>query len=156
MLSIFFLPLKSARDTSLRSLFTRWKSGALAPTLGSSPLVFTGLPRSAIFMGFSLFDPSVIRERGAAAEQVPVAVDVVRAPHRRPVLAAAQGSHGIGRLLAAVLVAPGIRGHHLGGVGRVAQGVVLPVQLALLHRADLAADGDHGLDEAVQLVLGLG
>src|SRR5690242_30946 len=82
----------------------------------------------------------VVAEGWAAAEQVAVAVDVVGATHRCPVLALAQRGHGISGLLAAVLMGPVVCGHHLGGMGCVAQGVVLPVQLALLHRADLAAD----------------
>src|SRR4030067_526246 len=44
MLSSFFLPLKFASDTSDRSPAVSLKSGALLPTLGSSPLVWAGVP----------------------------------------------------------------------------------------------------------------
>src|SRR4030065_2939245 len=44
LLSSFFLPLKLASDTSDRSPAVSLKSGALLPTLGSSPLVCAGVP----------------------------------------------------------------------------------------------------------------
>lgn len=43
-LMITFLPLKSARVTVLRSVFTSVKSGAEVPIAGSDPAMFTGVP----------------------------------------------------------------------------------------------------------------
>ena len=45
--------------------------------------------------------------------------------------------------------------HHRGRVRGVLQRVVVAVDPALLYRADLRADRDHCLDEAVELDLGL-
>src|SRR5512139_2547786 len=44
MLRIFFLPAKSASETSARSLLTSLKSGAVSPTLGKVPATSMGLP----------------------------------------------------------------------------------------------------------------
>src|SRR5574340_1616437 len=44
MLRIFFLPAKSASETSARSLFTSLKSGTVSPTLGKVPATSMGLP----------------------------------------------------------------------------------------------------------------
>ncbi len=44
MLRIFFLPAKSASETSARSLLTSLKSGAVSPTLGKLPDTSMGLP----------------------------------------------------------------------------------------------------------------
>src|SRR5487761_2098738 len=73
----------------------------------------------------------------AAAEQVAVAVDIVDAGHRAPVLGVDEARAGIRRLL------------------RVLQRIVGAVQPALLDRADLGADRDHRVDEAIELLLRL-
>ena len=53
MLRIFFLPAKSFSETSDRSVLVSLKSGAVAPSSGSSPDVWIGLPLNVISaMGF--------------------------------------------------------------------------------------------------------
>src|SRR2546427_4412459 len=44
MFRIFFFPLKSASETSFRSVPVSLKSGAFAPTAGNSPFVRIGVP----------------------------------------------------------------------------------------------------------------
>src|SRR5471030_1224271 len=93
----------------------------------------------------------VIAHRRAAAEQVAVAVDVVGAADRRPVLLLAQRRHRIGRHFAAVLAVPRIGQQHFGRVRRAFQRIVQLVEFAVFHFGDFAADGDHGVDETVHL-----
>src|SRR3546814_8921755 len=72
--------------------------------------------------------------------------------YRRPVFLLAQAVERERRQLARVGPRP-LAGRDLrGGVRGVEQRVVLAVELAFLHRADLVADLDHRVDEAVELV----
>jgi HAMP domain-containing protein len=89
------------------------------------------------------------------AEQVTVAIHVVRTADRRPVLLLAQRRHREGRHFARIGVLPVVGGHHFGGVRRALQRVVHLVVLAALDLHDLGVDGDHRLDEAVDLDLRL-
>nr|GEU28245.1 hypothetical protein [Tanacetum cinerariifolium] len=93
----------------------------------------------------------VVADRGAAAEQVTVAVHVVGAAHRRPVFLLAQRRYRVSCHLAAVLAVPHVGGQHFGRVRREFQRVVQLVEFAAFHLGDLVADGDHGVDEAVHL-----
>ena len=55
MLRIFFFPLNSASETSFRSVLVSLKSGAFAPTAGSSPFVWMGVPLNVTWaMGLCL------------------------------------------------------------------------------------------------------
>jgi hypothetical protein len=58
-----------------------------------------------------------------------------------------------GGQFARVGVRPLAAGHHGGGVRRVLQRVVLAIELPSSTFADLVADLDHRVDEAVELVL---
>src|SRR6185369_10723256 len=89
----------------------------------------------------------------AAAEEVAVAVDVVRTPYRHPVLVLAQGRDRIGGERAWILVRPLVCANHGRRVRSVLERIVLPVHAALLDRADLLADRDHRVAEAVELRL---
>src|SRR5690606_39115509 len=87
--------------------------------------------------------------RDAAAEHVLVAVHVVHARHRRPVLLLAQRGQREDRQFARVGARP-LAGRGLRrGVRRALERVVLAVHASVLDRADLLADLDHGVDEAV-------
>ncbi len=92
-----------------------------------------------------------VGHRHAAAEQVAVAVHVVHPAHGRPVLGLPQRRDRIGRRLARVGMRPLAAQQAVRGVGRVLERVVVLRPFALLDPADLAADGDHRVDEAVQL-----
>src|SRR5690606_11461569 len=106
--------------------------------------------RGRPFSGFGGFPVGVHRDAGA--EDVLVAVDVVHARHRRPVLLLAQAGQREHRQLARVGVRPLAGADRLGGVRGVLQRIVLAVELAFLDGADFLADLDHRVDEAVQLV----
>src|SRR5262249_8557719 len=67
---------------------------------------------------------------GAGADQVAVAVGLVDAAHRGPVLAPEVPGQRVGGLLPGVVVLPVGCQQHLRGVWRVGQRVVLPVEVA--------------------------
>src|SRR6202453_4043706 len=99
----------------------------------------------------------------AGAHEVPVAVGLVDAADRRPVLAAAghaclehRGRERCLVPLGGVLPLP--RDEALGGVRGVLERVVIVVELAGRHAGDLGADRDHRIAEPVELgeVLALG
>src|SRR5437870_4718882 len=90
-----------------------------------------------------------------SAQELPVAVWVVDARYGGPELVDLEPRRREGRLLPRVGVRPLVGGHRAGGVGRVLEDVVLAVRPALLDGADLVADGDHRVAEAVELALGL-
>src|SRR4051794_18549748 len=76
------------------------------------------------------------RQGRAAAHEVAVAVALVDAPHRRPVLVCAQARYRVCRQLPAVGVVP-LAGEHRRGVRSVAQRVVVARPLAGRHPLDL-------------------
>src|SRR6202008_342151 len=86
-------------------------------------------------------DLFVVADRGAAAEQVTVAVHVIRAADWWPVLLLAQRWHRIGRHFTAVLAFPLVRSQYFSGVRCKLQRVVQLVELTVFHFGDLAADG---------------
>ncbi len=103
--------------------------------------------------------------RRAGNHEVPVAVGLVNAAYRWPVLVAPQsGRFGaeavprVRRVLALVGVLPFAADQHLRGVGSVAQRIVLPVVFPRRHAGDLLPDRDHGVTETVEFgeVLALG
>mmetsp|Transcript_26413 Transcript_26413/g.67196 ORF Transcript_26413/g.67196 Transcript_26413/m.67196 type:complete len:1036 (+) Transcript_26413:699-3806(+) len=96
-----------------------------------------------------------LRLRVPARDQVAVAVHVVHARRGGPELGLAHPGRGERGALARVGALPLVGEHDVGRVRRVLEQVVGLVRLALLDLADLLPDGDHGVDEAVNLVLGL-
>src|SRR5699024_4397474 len=93
----------------------------------------------------------VVLHRWAGAHQVPVAVHVVDAPHRREVLVGDRTTGRVDGLGPGVGVVPGT-GEHRRGVRRVHQGVVVGGPLAGGDPVDLGPDGQHGVTEPVEFV----
>src|SRR5574343_1837514 len=95
----------------------------------------------------------VLAQRNAAAEQVAVAVDVVNATYRRPVLDAARYA-AFERSADFARVGPVPFGGHQAvcRVRRVLERVVVLWPSTVFHLPNFFADGDHGVDEAVQLL----
>jgi len=90
----------------------------------------------------------------AGTEQVAIAVGVVDAAHRRPVLVARRSAgrkYGFG---SRVRTSPGFDHQVVNRVRGVAQGRGVDFEAALLDVADFSADGDHGVAEAVELGFG--
>src|SRR5262249_34683776 len=79
----------------------------------------------------------------AAADELPVAEDVVQPSHRGPELGRADKRGGERPELPGVRAVPGIGGDHLGGVRGVLEHVPLARLPSGLDLADLLADGDH-------------
>mmetsp|Transcript_46287 Transcript_46287/g.117179 ORF Transcript_46287/g.117179 Transcript_46287/m.117179 type:complete len:831 (+) Transcript_46287:42-2534(+) len=96
-----------------------------------------------------------LRDLRQLGHEVAVAIDVVNARHGGPELGLLDPVRGECGHLAAVGLVPGVPHDHGRGVRRVDQRVVVRRPLALLHLADLLADGDQGVDKAVQLGLAL-
>src|SRR5690606_36279496 len=90
----------------------------------------------------------------AGAERMAVAIGIVDAVDHRPVLVGGHPGQGKYRLFPGIAALPvtGEVGHD---VRRQAQRVVLTVPLPLLDPGDLFADGQHGVDETVELRLRL-
>src|SRR5206468_6724515 len=93
--------------------------------------------------------------RWTAAEQVPVAVDVVDARDRGPELVLARPGSRERRLIAGVRPAPFVGRDGARGVGCALEDVVLAVGPAVFHGTDPLADGDACVAVAVQLALRL-
>jgi hypothetical protein len=108
--------------------------------------------------GVTAFRPSlrrlgVVRDRRAGADQVAVAIDVVDAADRAPVLVGARGAGREAALDAAVSALPAVVGDVVHGVRRMAQRRGLDLPAALFDLRYLVADRDHGVAEAIQLRL---
>eukprot|EP00955_Chlamydomonas_euryale_P024570 258863-Chlamydomonas_euryale.AAC.3 len=88
--------------------------------------------------------------------KVAITVHVVNAPSGRPELGVLDPLCGVRGALAAVWAVPLLARHDRGGVRRMHKHVVGLVRLAHLHLADLLADRDERVAEAVELILGLG
>src|SRR5262245_35106272 len=97
----------------------------------------------------------VVGERHAAAEQVPIAVDVVDTRDRRPVFGAAERSGRIGGLFAPVRMTPVVGGYRCRRMRCVLERIVDAVGSSLFDRANLLADRYHRRDEAIELGLRL-
>src|SRR5215472_18523343 len=80
---------------------------------------------------------------GAGADQVAVAVGLVDAAHRGPVLAPVVAGQRVGGLLPRVRVLPVGGEQHRRGVRRVGQRVVLAVVVTAGDPGDLLPDRDH-------------
>src|SRR3981189_2172130 len=87
----------------------------------------------------------VVLDRRARADEVTVAVDIVDAPHRTPVLASARGTSGKAALGAAIGPRPGVVSDVVHRMRRVAQRRSLDLPAPGLDFGDLAPDRDHGV-----------
>src|SRR5690606_36682251 len=125
-----------------------WRHGSYTTTTGRSQ-ARGRLPRER---GRPLLRPLLHWRTGA--EQIAVAIDIVDAVDHRPVFVGGHPGQGKYRLFPGVAALPvaGEVGHD---VRRLAQRVVLTVPLPLFDPGDLFADGQHGVDETVQLRLRL-
>src|SRR5690606_10857057 len=93
----------------------------------------------------------VVLDRRAAADELAVTEHAVEARDRQPELVVAHPGLRERSAGAAVGALPRVRHHDLGGVGRVLEQVALARGAAILDLADLLPDGDHRLDEAIEL-----
>lgn len=91
---------------------------------------------------------------GAGADEVAVAMDVVDAGHRWPVFGSSHPGAGESGGLAGVGVWPFAGGDLVGGVRSVLERIVLGIGDTGFDGFDLSADGDHGVDEAIQFGFG--
>src|SRR5215471_4305407 len=89
--------------------------------------------------------------RGAGADQVAIAIGLVDAAHRGPVLAPVVAGQRVGTLLPRVRVLPVGGEQHRRGVRRVGQRVVLVVVVTAGDPGDLLPDRDHRTAEPVDL-----
>src|SRR5690606_35205173 len=87
--------------------------------------------------------------RRAGADQVPVARRALDQPDRGPELVDLRPRRRVRRALAGVRAVPAVGQHHLRRVRRVLDRVVRLVELPLLDLADLLADRDQRVAEAV-------
>mmetsp|Transcript_16705 Transcript_16705/g.45960 ORF Transcript_16705/g.45960 Transcript_16705/m.45960 type:complete len:209 (+) Transcript_16705:792-1418(+) len=91
-----------------------------------------------------------------ASDKVAVPIHVVDPGVSGPELGLAHPGGREGTLLAAVGPVPLVAQHHFRAVGGMLQGVVVPVGLALLNLSCFLPDGNHRMDESINLLLGLG
>src|SRR5690606_41243871 len=94
----------------------------------------------------------VVFDRRAGADELAVSQHAVEAGDAGPELVLAHPRPREGGPLARVGPLPGVGGDRGRGVRRALEHVVLAGGPALLNLADLLADGDEGVTEAVQLV----
>src|SRR5271167_4650400 len=109
----------------------------------------TPAPRTRTFI--RSLRSSVGLDGDASAEQIAVAVDIIRPADRWPVFGFLERRHRVGCLLATVRAAPFGGEQRRSRVRRVLERIVGAIHAPLLDRADLFPDRDHRLDEAIKL-----
>src|SRR6266542_3482219 len=93
--------------------------------------------------------------RGTSAHQIAVAVWIINPPHGGPELVFLQPGCGIGGSFARIGMSPLIGRNGARGVRRMLERVVLPIHPPLLDLADLRADRDEGITQAIEFGLRL-
>src|ERR1700733_13153608 len=96
----------------------------------------------------------VVRDRRARAHQVAIAIDIVDASDRAPVLVGARGAGRKAALGAAVGAGPVVVGDVVHGVRCMTQRRGVDFPAAGFDLGDLAPDRDHGVAEPVEFGLG--
>src|ERR1700704_4431823 len=98
----------------------------------------------------------VVLDRRARADEVTIAVDIVDAPHRTPVLVSARGTCGKAALGAGIGPRPSVVGDVVHRMWRVTQRRSFDLPAPGLDFGDFAPDRDHGIAEPVELGLRFG